>query len=129
MQPQIALLVCSLFVFGILIIDSKRKQNVSLALWIPLIWLVTVASRPITLWLNSSPIAFGANIEEGSFIDRTLLIVLMIIAVFILHKRKLHWTLWLRENPWLFLFFLYCGISVVWSDFSGVALKRWFRAL
>jgi O-antigen ligase len=26
------------------------------------------------------------------------------------------------------LFFLYCGLSVIWSDFPGVAFKRWFRA-
>jgi len=128
MQPQIALLVYSLFIFGILIVDSRRKSNISVALWIPLIWLAMLASRPVVnLFYPSQGLA--PNNEAGNPFDRNILLVLMFIATLILFKRKLLWTQWLRENPWFFLFFLYCGISIVWSDFPGISLKRWFRAI
>ncbi|MES1260671.1 MAG: O-antigen ligase family protein, partial [Acidobacteriota bacterium] len=35
----------------------------------------------------------------------------------------------LRANQPLVLFFLYCGISLLWSDFPEVAVKRWTKAL
>jgi O-antigen ligase len=47
----------------------------------------------------------------------------------ILIKRKLQWAHWMRGNAWLIVFFLYCGVSIIWSDFQGVAFKRWIRAL
>jgi exopolysaccharide production protein ExoQ len=34
----------------------------------------------------------------------------------------------LRANWPILLFFLYCAVSVLWSDFPGVALKRWVRS-
>jgi O-antigen ligase len=35
----------------------------------------------------------------------------------------------LRSNIPILLYFLYCGTSVLWSDFPDVAFKRWFRGL
>ena len=29
----------------------------------------------------------------------------------------------------ILLFFLYCLVSLVWSDFPGVAFKRWIKAI
>ncbi|MGZ3606730.1 MAG: hypothetical protein ACXU9J_02285 [Syntrophales bacterium] len=127
MAPYIALLLCSIFILVAFIIDSQREPNVSSALWIPLIWLVIVASRPIGEWSN--PGGFNLHPEAGSVIDQSVLTVLICLAAFILQKRNFRWTQWLKGNSWLFLFFLYCGISVVWSDFPWVACKRWIRAV
>jgi O-antigen ligase len=35
----------------------------------------------------------------------------------------------LRANIPILLFFLYCGVSALWSDYSGVSFKRWVKAL
>src|SRR5262249_40298817 len=35
----------------------------------------------------------------------------------------------LRSNTPILLYFIYCGISFLWSDFPDVAFKRWIRAL
>src|SRR5438128_2605355 len=35
----------------------------------------------------------------------------------------------LRANGPILLFFLYCSVSVLWSDYPEVAFKRWIRAL
>jgi O-antigen ligase len=53
----------------------------------------------------------------------------MLLALVLLIQRKLPWTLWMRNNGWIVAFFVYCGISIIWSDFPIVGLKRWIRAL
>jgi len=35
----------------------------------------------------------------------------------------------LRANPIILLFFLYCAVSFLWSDYPDVAFKRWTKAL
>ena len=44
-------------------------------------------------------------------------------------KRKVAWSEWFKRNPWLVAFVLYCGLSTLWSDFPGIAIKRWTRAI
>lgn len=127
MASYIALLLCGMFVLVAFITDFRRESNVSGALWIPLIWLAIVASRPIDEWFN--PSGFDLHPEAGSVIDQSFLTVLICLAAFILQRRNFRWTQWLKGNSWLFLFFLYCGISVLWSDFPWVACKRWIRAV
>src|SRR5438874_995774 len=129
MQPQIALVLFSIAVVILLTSDTRRKPTTSIALWIPLIWLAILASRSVEQWLDPSHGAFGANVEEGSTADRAVLSFLMVLATFTLARRQLRWVEWVKRNPWIFLFLLYCGISTVWSDFPAVAFKRWTRAL
>ena len=35
----------------------------------------------------------------------------------------------LRRNVPILLFFFYCAVSILWSDFPFVALKRWTKSL
>jgi len=35
----------------------------------------------------------------------------------------------LRANVPILLFFLYCAVSVFWSDYPDIAFKRWFKAV
>lgn len=129
MPPPIALSLCILFIFSVFVIEFKRKSEVSSGLWIPLIWLMIMASRPVAQWFYPDQPESIAGLEEGSPIDRTILSILIVIAVFILLRRKLYWGQLLKGNSWVLLWFLYCGISIVWSDFPGVAFKRWIRAI
>jgi exopolysaccharide production protein ExoQ len=129
MSPQLALVMCAAFVCGALFLDSRRNSNVSSAIWIPMIWVAILASRPVVEWFDPKSVPFGTNVEDGSAMDRNVLSLLMLVALIVLINRKLRWTQWIRENPWMFAFFLYCGISIAWSDFPVIALKRWIRAL
>jgi exopolysaccharide production protein ExoQ len=128
MPPSIALLLCSVCIVVAFITDYRREPNVSHALWVPLIWLAIVASRPVGEWINPRG-EFSLHPEEGSAIDQGFLIVLMCLAAFILRKRNFRLTQWWSGNLWLFLFLLFCGISIAWSDFPWVAFKRWVRAI
>lgn len=128
MPPRIALACVTMLILGILISDS-RNRRVSLALWIPLIWVGLLASRPFSRWLNPIDLSLSGGAEEGSPLDRNILSVLIAAAAFVLFTRRLRLTQWIKHNPWLFVFFFYCGISILWSDFPAIALKRWIRAV
>jgi O-antigen ligase len=88
-----------------------------------------LASRPVAQWIYPAQELSIVDLEKGNPIDRSILSILIIIALFILLKRRLDWARILRGNSWLLLWFLYCGISILWSDYQGVALKRWIRAI
>lgn len=110
--------------------DEKRKQGVSWALLIPLIWLLRIASRGITYWLSPEA-AVDVEIDylKGSPIDRTFLLVLEGIGFVILLLRNIDWWLFVKRNKLLCLLYIYMGLSVLWSDFSSVSFKRWIRTI
>jgi O-antigen ligase len=130
MSSQTALIAYSVFVLAILVVDSRRKPDVSIALWTPFIWLLILASRPVAAWFNGvQSVTDLINGEAESPIDRNILLGLMVLGVLTLMKRKLKWIQWLKANPWIVVLFLYFGVSTMWSDFPDIAFKRWIRAL
>ena len=66
---------------------------------------------------------------EGSPIDAAVYGVLIIAGVIALSLRRRQTTAYLLANIPLVLFFSYCAFSIVWSDYSFVALKRWTKAV
>lgn len=54
---------------------------------------------------------------------------MLVIGVGVLVRRSSKVSELLRSNIPVLLFFLYCGLSIVWSDFPAVAAKRWLRAV
>ena len=109
--------------------NSNQKPGVSFALWIPTIWMIISASRSIAGWLDPREVAFtDVDYLSGSPIDRTVLSILIVIGILILVFRKADWSQILKSNAWIFLLFVYMGISIFWSDFQDVSFKRWIRA-
>jgi exopolysaccharide production protein ExoQ len=125
MPPLIALLLCTLFVFYLLRFDSRQSNNVSGALWVPTIWIFSIAIKSLALW-------FGAgieNVEEGSPLDRILVSGLLCLGLLILIRRKVPWRSVKKENTWLILLIAYMLISILWSEVPFISLKRWVREL
>ena len=52
MSPKLALLVFTSFIGVILVIEARQQLNTSMALWIPLLWFIITASKPLAYWLN-----------------------------------------------------------------------------
>jgi len=130
MSRTLALLVYGTGILILLAIDLRRRKDASHALWIPLLWLLVLASRPLSAWFDSSHgLARSAVVEEGNDTDRNFALLLMLLSIVVLVRRGLDWGRVVRNNGWLLAFLLYCGISVVWSDFALVGAKRWIRAL
>ena len=108
----------------------RQKSDISFALWIPLIWYAIVASRFVGRWMKMGSLDLTeVNYLEGNPIDKVVFSALIIIGIFILLRRKdVEWSNVLRVNAWIFILFLYMGLSILWSDFMMVSLKRWIRA-
>jgi exopolysaccharide production protein ExoQ len=128
MSPRIALLLCLVFVVVLFKIDRKAKAEVSIALWIPSIWLLILGSRMVSQWFANYS-GSAESYEAGSPMDSAILLVLTVSAFVIVIKRGLNFSEIIKNNSWIFLFLLYCGISIVWSDFPFVSLKRYIKEI
>lgn len=106
-----------------------KKEGVSHTIWIPLIWMLIAGSRFVSHWLNLGSPHLTFNDLDGSPVDRTVFLVLIVAGIIVLAQRKLNWSELFKRNIWVWLFFVYGAISFAWSDFPFVAFKRWFKAL
>jgi len=66
---------------------------------------------------------------DGSPLDAAVFGLLIIAGALVLYRRQIDWTGLLTENRWIWLYFLYCGISITWADDPFVSLKRWVKEL
>jgi O-antigen ligase len=85
-------------------------------------------SRPLGCWLagDSGGIALGSP-EDGTPIDRNVSLILIFLGFAILAKRGVQWPKFFKENQWLCVFYLFWLLSILWSDYTFIAFKRWFR--
>ena len=108
---------------------QKQKSDVSLALWVPQIWVMISASRPVYLWIYPGlDIRQEIDYLSGNPVDRPILSVLLTIGLIILLNRRVDWRSTVKNNIWIFLLFMYVGVSILWSDFPSVSFKRWVRS-
>lgn len=130
MPPILATILTLSFVSFLFRRDAKEPERVSSATWIPFLWLFIACSRSVTEWmaLLGLPTPNG-SLEDGSPIDRAFYITLIIVGVRILSRRTNQLANFAKLNPWLTLFLAYCFLSIAWSDFPFISLKRWIKVL
>ena len=127
MPPALAALLWFILLVGLLYLDPAKEPRTSAILWAPVIWMFILGSRLPSQWLGNQG---GATaLEEGSPIDRAILSFLMLLAIGALATRPLPWGSLLARNTALVAFLAFALVSVCWSDFPFVGLKRWFRDL
>lgn len=125
MPPVLALLICVVFI-GWLLATERRKG--SIALWIPIAWMAILGSRPVSVWLGmAKTMETTEDYLEGSPVDRLVFLLLIVAAVVLLLRRPVNWSMMFRKNKWLCVYFLYLGLSILWSDFPFTAFKRWVK--
>jgi len=111
--------------------DIKESQRISNFLWIPVIWLAVSASKPFTLWIYPS-LASAERTEydyiQGGSTERTFLLVLICAGLIALYKKRHVFAFHFRDNIYLYIFYFYALISIGWSDYQGVSVKRWVKA-
>jgi exopolysaccharide production protein ExoQ len=131
LPPTVASCLTVAFIIFLFRRDIREKPDISGALWLPLIWLVISCSRGLSLWLNifGLPVSGGTSVEEGSPLDAWFFFILIAAGVYVLNKRGARLSEIVGNNQWLTIFLLYCLISIIWSDFPFVALKRWIKVI
>lgn len=129
MPSQIATLVYWLFILLLFYLDRRYNPRTSGALWVPLIYFFLIASRPVSMWFDLGGVATANQVLDGSPVDRFVYTVLLLLAIVILAQRQARLQGLLRGQTPLILFVGYCLVSVIWSDFTSVAFKRWIKLL
>lgn len=129
MPPFIALSFCLVFIGFALWVDVRRKPTVSTGLWIPLIWLLIIGSKPVSLWLNPSEggVAVAEGMSDGSPLDRAIYSILLFLGCFILARRKIAWSVIFTSNRLVVLLLVYIALSVLWTSDPYVAFKRYIK--
>lgn len=112
------------FALGLAIVclrqDAKLEPNVSFAIWLPVLWMLRVASRSFGQWFPG---------QDNQWVEQILLSAITVAGLIILAQRSARVSVLFRENRLLLLFLAYMGLSILWSSDISVAFKRWFRGV
>ena len=127
MPSQLAALLTLLFIAWLLIRFSRFTTPMSLGLWIPFIWITINSSRPIGYWFSTGTMAASSDITSGSAFDRNSYIILIVLGLFVLLKRNINWAELKVNLFWIFVLYLYYLLTVLWSDYPFITLKRWIK--
>lgn len=129
MNPSVASLVYVCGIAGLFFLDRDKSVQTSKALWLPVLYLLVIGSRPVSLWLGMTPPA-GTSLQlDGSPVDRLFFAALSVAAVCVLAHRGRRVFAFVKANVPILIYFLFCLVSVLWSDFPGVAFKRWTKSI
>jgi exopolysaccharide production protein ExoQ len=130
MPTVIATLICIFFIIFLFLMDRKKTEGVSCAIWIPFIWMFLAGSRYVSQWLNlGTPDINMDAILDGSPFDRSIFTTLVIAGIMILWQRRINWKEVFTQNAWILLFLMFGAISICWSDYPFVSFKRWIKAI
>ena len=130
MNPSIATIVYTLGICLLFWLDRDHDARTSKALWIPVVWLFINGSRPVSVWLQMrSTMELNDLYRDGSPLDALVWGTLLLAGLVVLARRVPRVGTLLRANLPIILFFLYCALSILWSDYPFIAFKRWVKAL
>jgi exopolysaccharide production protein ExoQ len=129
MPASLATVVFAAVIAGLFRLNRDPSSKTSMALWLPVIWMFIGASRMASQWLGIEPLGALDQTLEGSPFDRLFLAILLVAGLMVLAARAERVGELLRDNAVLVVFFLYCVVSVLWSDFPFVAFKRLTKGL
>jgi len=126
MPPKVALLAYIVLAIWLLRIERQQNPEASPILWIPTLYFMIMASRPVALWIHPGG-GSGGSVEEGSAPDRLVLGALMLITFIVLYRRKIDLYQLVKNNRWLILLYFFLALSILWSDYPFNSFKRWVK--
>jgi exopolysaccharide production protein ExoQ len=98
--------------------------RVSRTTWIPTIWMLLIASKPLSTWLGTP-----GDATQGSALDRLVFSGFFCLGLSVLALRKFNWSTAIKKNKYLMLLIGYMIISMLWSPIPFTSLKRLIREL
>jgi exopolysaccharide production protein ExoQ len=131
MPQQLAILVFTLFTVWLWREDKKSRPHLSKALWIPLIWLLLLGSRPLSWWsgffLGAG--SSGTSDLEGNSLDRIFYSALICLSVIIVARRRVSWNSVFGDNVGLVLFYAFLALTILWAAYPEPTFKRWIKEI
>jgi exopolysaccharide production protein ExoQ len=130
-----AFLVFAAGTAGLFWLDRNKFERTSKALWLPVIWLWIIGSRPVSAWTEvwlGFGTQGGADLDkqlDGSPTDALILALLLVAGIVVLNRRKKQTNALLKASLPVVIYFIYCLVSVSWSPFTAIAFKRWIKGL
>jgi exopolysaccharide production protein ExoQ len=128
MSAGTATIAYGVLVLALFLMDRDRESQESWTLWLPVAWLTIGASRALSAWPPVQATGLQADVEAGP-LDVVVVTGLLMAGLIVLVSRGPLTGKVLRANGPLLVFFLYCVVSVLWSDDPFVAFKRWTKGL
>jgi exopolysaccharide production protein ExoQ len=135
MAFKIAFLIFAIGVGFLFHLDRDKSIRTSKALWLPVIWLWIIGSRPASAWLwvwfgIGGGTGGGLDAQlDGSPVDAVIFLLLLLAAIGVLLRRKSKVRAYLKSSYPVLLYYGYCLASCLWSPFPEVACKRWLKAV
>ncbi len=129
MSANAAFLVFVLYIAWLVAMDVRRRDGLSWPLWMVVVWVALLGSRPVATWLVAGT-GSGSLMElydEGNPVERASYSVMILVGVFVLRARGVNPFTVFMANKWLCLFFIYWGVSALWADVPFLAFKRWVK--
>jgi len=124
---SVALSIWAILLLALLRLDPARESKTSWALWVPVIWAFIAGSRLASQWIEGQVMMAAQEAEEGNPLDRTIFLLLILLAIGVLASRSFQWSDFVARNLALSGLLLFALVSILWSDYTFVAFKRWFR--
>ena len=124
MLPKLILLASLGFSWWLIRKDIAHREGLSRGIWIPIIWVAIISSRPVSMWLGFGG---GTTTIEGSPLDGLIFFILIIAAFVTLSRRGVNWSLIISENWPIFMFYAFLLVSVLWANSPLISFKRWVK--
>jgi O-antigen ligase len=128
MNPSLATCLFLAGIAGLFYLDRNDSARPSKFLWLPILWLATAGSRPVSVWLGIAPVDVPGQLPASSGLDQLFAATLMGLGIIVLFRRPRDVRSLLKANWPLVLYFSFALISLAWSDFPAWGFKRWVRA-
>lgn len=129
MTGSLALIAFSIWLIWLFYRDGKERPSVSRSIWIVLAWGLTHGTRPVTSWFVGldQDIFQSRSRDEGNPAEALISLILIIAGLIVLGRRSIRLPTVIRDNKWLFVFYLFWLMSVMWSDYPLITFKRLFK--
>src|SRR5579863_585007 len=130
MPPFVASIIFGIGIAGLFYLDRGEKPRVSKALVIPTLWMILNTTHPLSFWLGMQPdarVGVAQAYVDGSPLDRNFILFLQLAALAVLLSKSAKVGQILRKNTLILLYFSFCLLSILWSDFPFVTFKRWIK--
>lgn len=127
----LAISVFSLWLLWLYYRDAKERPGVSSGAWIVVAWAVIYGSRPVTEWFGGVGVSQDPrpSIDEGNPVEALVSLSLIVSGLIVIVRRGTRWSTLINDNAWLMIFYLFWLMSVTWSDYPIITLKRLFKDL